>query len=80
MIAEIGLFALVLALLLAAFQSVVPLIGAHRGDVTLMQTASVTAIVQFVFTATAFAALTACYVLSDFSVVNVYENSHSAMP
>jgi cytochrome c-type biogenesis protein CcmF len=80
MIAEIGLFALVLALLLAAIQSVVPLIGARRGDVTLMNTAGVTALAQFGFTALAFAALTACYVQSDFSVVNVFENSHSTMP
>jgi cytochrome c-type biogenesis protein CcmF len=80
MIPEIGLFALVLALVLAAFQSVVPLIGARRADVTLMQTASVTALAQFLFVAVAFAALTACYVQSDFSVDNVYRNSHSAMP
>jgi cytochrome c-type biogenesis protein CcmF len=80
MIAEIGLFALVLALLLAAFQSAVPLIGARRGDVTLMQTASVTAVAQFFFVAVAFAALTASYVRSDFSVANVFENSHSLMP
>jgi cytochrome c-type biogenesis protein CcmF len=80
MIAEIGLFALVLALLLAAIQSVVPLIGARHGDVTLMNTAGVTALAQFGFTALAFAALTACYVQSDFSVVNVFENSHSTMP
>ena len=37
MIAEIGLFALVLAFVLALVQSVVPLIGARRGDVTLMR-------------------------------------------
>jgi cytochrome c-type biogenesis protein CcmF len=30
--------------------------------------------------ATAFAALIACYVRSDFSVINVFENSHSAKP
>ncbi|MBW8854521.1 MAG: heme lyase CcmF/NrfE family subunit, partial [Bradyrhizobium sp.] len=35
---------------------------------------------QFAFVAAAFAALTAAYVVSDFSVANVFENSHSAMP
>jgi cytochrome c-type biogenesis protein CcmF len=80
MIAEIGLFALVLAFVLACVQSVVPFFGARRGDVTLMQMANVTAVAQFAFTALAFAALTACYVRSDFSVANVFENSHSAMP
>ncbi|HVG51460.1 MAG TPA: heme lyase CcmF/NrfE family subunit [Xanthobacteraceae bacterium] len=80
MIAEIGLFALVLSCVLAAVQSVVPMIGARSGDLTLMKTASVTALAQFAFTALSFAALTACYVQSDFSVANVFENSHSAMP
>ena len=39
-----------------------------------------TALAQFGFVAAAFAALTASYVASDFSVANVFENSHSAMP
>ena len=39
-----------------------------------------TAVAQFVFVAASFAALTAAYVGSDFSVINVFENSHSAMP
>ena len=56
---------------------------------TLLRTASTvysissrvpTALAQFAFVAVAFAALTACYVSSDFSVANVFENSHSAMP
>ena len=42
--------------------------------------ASSTALAQFGFVAAAFAALTACYVRSDFSVLTVFENSHSAMP
>src|SRR4029078_5556777 len=32
------------------------------------------------FAAASFAALTAAYVGSDFSVLNVFQNSHSAMP
>jgi cytochrome c-type biogenesis protein CcmF len=35
---------------------------------------------QFVLVALSFAALTACYVTSDFSVKTVFENSHSLMP
>jgi len=38
------------------------------------------ALAQFVFVAIAFMALAECYVASDFSVLNVYENSNSAMP
>src|ERR1043166_5501241 len=80
MIAEIGHYALVLALGLALIQSVVPMIGARLRDDTLMGVAGPAALAQFGFVAAAFAALTACYVGSDFSVLNVFENSHSAMP
>src|SRR5262249_10365463 len=80
MIAEIGHYALVLALGLALIQAIVPVIGARLNDGTLMGVAETTALGQFIFVATAFAALSACYVLSDFSVANVFENSHSAMP
>ena len=45
-----------------------------------MGVAGPTALAQFCFVALSFAALAACYVQSDFSVANVFENSHSAMP
>jgi cytochrome c-type biogenesis protein CcmF len=80
MIAEIGHFALVLALMLALVQAVVPLVGARRRDRGLMGVAGSTALAQFGFVVIAFTALMACYVQSDFSVANVAENSHSAMP
>ena len=80
MIAEIGHYALVLALALALIQSVAPLVGARRGDGALMALGSSTALMQFAFVAASFAALVACYVTSDFSVATVYENSHSQMP
>ncbi|HVY57140.1 MAG TPA: heme lyase CcmF/NrfE family subunit, partial [Xanthobacteraceae bacterium] len=80
MIPEIGHYALVLALALALVQSVVPLAGARARDTVLMGVGDVTALVQFGFVATAFAALVACYVTSDFSVMSVFENSHSTMP
>ncbi len=80
MIAEIGHFALVLALALAIVQSIAPLVGARRNDAALMGIAGITAPAQAGFVALSFAALTACYVTSDFSVANVFENSHSTMP
>jgi cytochrome c-type biogenesis protein CcmF len=80
MIEEIGHYALVLALALALIQSTVPLIGARTRDSALMAVAEPVAIAQFAFVALSFAALVACYVSSDFSVRNVFENSHSAMP
>jgi cytochrome c-type biogenesis protein CcmF len=80
MIAEIGNYALVLALGLAIIQGVAPIVGARLRDDTLMAVAGPTALAQLLFVAVAFGALTACYVGSDFSVVNVFENSHSAKP
>src|SRR5262244_2229093 len=80
MIAESGHYALVLALALALVQASVPMVGARKNDPVLMAVAGPTAVAQFCFIAIAFAALTMCYVRSDFSVVNVFENSHSAKP
>ena len=80
MIAEFGHYALVLALALALVQASVPMIGARKDDPVLMAVAGPTAVGQFCFVAIAFAALMTCYVRSDFSVVNVFENSHSAKP
>ena len=80
MISELGHYALVLALALGLIQSIVPIVGARGRDASLMRLANSTALMQFVFVAVSFAALTSCYVSSDFSVATVYENSHSMMP
>src|SRR5260221_1329962 len=80
MIVELGHFALILALAMALLQASVPLIGAARGQGALMALANSTAAAQLVFVALAFAALVHAYVTSDFSVLNVVENSHSAKP
>ncbi|MFN4010989.1 MAG: heme lyase CcmF/NrfE family subunit [Pannonibacter sp.] len=80
MIVETGHFALVLAFVLALIQSVVPVWGAVTDDRRLMQTAAPVANVLFALVSLSFAALTWAYLASDFSVVNVWENSHSAKP
>jgi len=80
MIAEIGHYALVLAFALALIQATLPIAGAKMNDRTLMGIAEPVSVVQLLFVAVSFAALTALYVTSDFSVLNVYENSHSAKP
>ncbi len=77
---ELGHFALVLALALALVQSVVPFAGARLGSLSLMRVGEPVAITGFALVAAAFAALTLAYVQSDFSVLNVWENSHSAKP
>jgi len=80
MIAEIGHFALVLALLVAAAQSLLPMLGASRGSAALMATGPVAATAQFALVLASFGALTWAFVPSDFSVANVMQNSHSAKP
>ena len=80
MIAELGHFALVLALGLALIQSTVPFVGALRGDPRLTAVAAPAALTQFLLVGLAFAALVHAYVVSDFSLANVVENSHSAKP
>ena len=80
MIVELGHFALVVALGLAIVQGTLPMVGAQRYDLTLMRLANTTALAQFGCVTIAFAALTWAYVSSDFSVINVYQNSHDAKP
>jgi cytochrome c-type biogenesis protein CcmF len=80
MIVELGHFALILAIAVAAFQMTVPLWGTQTRDGRLMQAAIPAAIAQFGLLSVSFAALTYAYVTSDFSVVNVYQNSHSDKP
>lgn len=80
MIAELGHFALVLALMVALVQSIVPMVGAARGDARLMAVAGPAASAQLALILVAFGALTYAYVVSDFSVYNVVANSHSLKP
>jgi cytochrome c-type biogenesis protein CcmF len=80
MIAEAGHFALVVALGIALAQAILPLYGAATRDAGLMAFARRAALGQALFIALAFAALTACFVLSDFSVALVATHSHSAKP
>ena len=72
---ELGHFALILALAIALMQSIVPMIGARLGDTRLMNVAPTAAITCFALVLLSFAALTQAYLTSDFSVLNVFENS-----
>jgi cytochrome c-type biogenesis protein CcmF len=80
LIAELGHYALMLALGLALIQGSMPMLGVRNNDPALISMAAPVALAQFGFVAMAFGALAVCYVTSDFSVLNVYENSNSAMP
>ena len=80
MIVEAGHFCLVLALALAVVNAILPLVGHYTRDGRLIAVAPPVAVAGFVFTALAFAALTYAHVVSDFSLVNVVENSASSKP
>jgi len=80
MIPEIGHFALILALALAACQAILPLLGAHRNDTALMSVASYATYGQFLFVAISFVCLTIAFLSDDFSVLYVANHSQLALP
>ncbi len=77
---ELGHFALALALALALVQSVLPILGASRGNLIWMSSARALSFGQLLFVGLAFIALMRAFVISDFTVLNVAENSHSLKP
>jgi cytochrome c-type biogenesis protein CcmF len=80
MLPELGHFALILALLLALAQGILPLVGAHRRIRPWMALARPAALGQGFFVIFAWACLVASFVNSDFSVLNVATNSNSLLP
>ena len=80
MIVEIGAFALVLALALAVLQTGLAAVGRLRRSPVLAGAAEGAAIAGAGAVAVAFAALIYAFVVSDFSVANVANNSHTDKP
>ena len=80
MLPEIGQITLILALLVAFLQMVLPLVGAHRGLAPWMDVARPAAWAQFLLVLAAFAILTYAFVAQDFSLRYVAENSNSLLP
>ncbi|WP_111415544.1 heme lyase CcmF/NrfE family subunit [Billgrantia lactosivorans] len=80
MVAELGNFALVLALCLALAQSVLPLLGARLGDARLMRSARSLAAGQFVFLSLSLAVLAWAFVAGDFTVRYVAGHSSLEQP
>ena len=80
MIPELGHLALILALCLAAAQSVFGLAGAFWRRAEWMAVVRPAVAGQFVFVALAFGCLTAAFLGNDFSVNYVALNSNSALP
>jgi len=80
MIAETGHFAMILALAVALVQGTLPLVGAQRNHLPWMAMAGPAALAQCLLAAIAFFSLMTAHIVSDFSVLNVVQNSHSAKP
>ncbi len=80
MIPEIGQFALIIALLLALTQAILPLYGASNGNRTWIALAAPAGQAQFIFVVIAFGCLAYSFITNDFSVLNVATNSNSQLP
>jgi cytochrome c-type biogenesis protein CcmF len=77
---ELGHFALILALCVAAVQGVLPLAGAARGDARWIALARPAARAQFLLVAFSFGCLAATFGANDFSVAYVANHSNSQLP
>jgi cytochrome c-type biogenesis protein CcmF len=77
---ELGQFSLILALLLAFVQFTLPIYGAWRGNATLIGLARPVVAGQAVFVVLAFVLLTYAFVMQDFSVAYVAQNSNLSLP
>ncbi len=80
MLPELGQVVLLLALLVAALQALLPLAGAQRGIAAWMAVARPAAYAQLLLVAAAFAILTHAFVVQDFSLRYVAQNSNSLLP
>ena len=80
MIPEIGQVALILALMTALVLGVAPLIGAQTNRPALMSLARPSAIALFLWVTLSYVCLVISFVNNDFSVLNVAQNSNSALP
>ncbi len=80
MIPEIGNFSLIIALAVALFLATVPLYGAQKNNLQLMQFSRYAVVAQFFFVLVSFLALVYSFAIDDFSVRYIATNSNSALP
>ena len=80
MIGEIGHFCLIIALMLALVQAVLPLAGAARNVPAWMAVAQPAAQGQFLFIAIAYGLLTSAFIGNDFTLHIVAQQSNSGLP
>ena len=80
MIPEIGNFSLIIALAVALFLATVPLYGAQKNNLQLMQFSRYAVVAQFFFILVSFLALVYSFTVDDFSIRYIATNSNSALP
>lgn len=80
MLIELAHFTLILAAVVAILQTILPLVGAHKGWAGWMAMAQPAATSQVILVGFSFAVLTWSFVVSDFSVRLVFLNSHTDKP
>jgi cytochrome c-type biogenesis protein CcmF len=80
MLAELGNFALVMALMMGVLLSIYPMWGAYKNHHQMMSMAKPLAIGMFAFTAFAYFCLTYAFLHDDFSLAYVANTSNSTLP
>ncbi|MCW8407923.1 heme lyase CcmF/NrfE family subunit [Legionella sp. PATHC035] len=80
MIAELGLFSLILALLSSIMLALIPLAGLQFKRPDWMDAARTYVLCQFFFIALSYFFLTFCFLKNDFSVIYVMSNSSISLP
>lgn len=80
MIPELGHFALIMALVMALIQASLPVIGATKGINSWVALAKPVTQLQLFFLLVSFSALVYSFIVHDFSVVYVANNSNTALP
>lgn len=80
MIAELGHFALIIALAMAVLQSIVPMAGSFKGYSNWMRLGSSLSVGQLLFVAISFVCLVIAFLHDDFSLKYVSQNSNTALP
>ena len=80
MIAELGNYGLALALALSIFLAILPLVGAEKGNVKLMNLGRPLTWAMFLALSLSFGSLFYLFAVNDFSVQYVVNNSNSTLP
>ena len=80
MLPELGLYALILAFMLSVLQAIIPMWGSFYRNKQMMRLARPLSIGQFCFVLISFSVLMYAFIVNDFSVQYVAENSNTHLP